>query len=192
MSEDNNATNNNETNETSTKETEVSTSTDNLAEIKAELERNRELIKTLRKYEKSYKEENEKALTEQGKFKELYEAEKARVQELDNSLKSLKTDSVISELVKNSGAKNLNTVKKLLDKSAIEFNEDGSVNDKSIAKQIASIQKEAPELFGLGKDETPPPTKASGDEATASFEIEMKKAKTQVEIMAVLKKYGKV
>lgn len=191
MSED---TPSNTNTETSTDlEADVSkTSNDGLSELKAELERSKELIKTLRKYEKSYKDENEKALAEQGKFKELYEAEKARVQELDNSLKSFKTDSVIADLVKSSGAKNINTVKRLLDKSTIEFNEDGSVNDKSIAKQIVSIQKEAPELFGLGKEDTPAPTKASGDEATVDFAIEMKKATSQAEIMAVMKKYGKI
>lgn len=159
--------------------------------LRQELSQSRELIKNLRKYEKSYKDENEKALAEQGKYKELFETERARADELSSALKNTKIESVINDLIKSSGAKNSKTVQRLIDKSAIQFAEDGSVETKSIQSQLVALQKEAPELFGLSSEETPAPKKPSGDTTTLTFEAEVAKCKTQKELDAVLAKYGK-
>jgi hypothetical protein len=179
-------------NEPSTSEEASTSTTSNLSQLDAlrqELEANRALIKNLRKYEKSYKEENEKALAEQGKWKELYEATQSEVSELKNSLTNIKLESVLDKLVGESGAKNSNTVKRLIDRTAISFSEDGSVDAKSIQKQLIDLQKADANLFGRGEEETPKPKKAQQDAATSSYEIEITKAKTQAEVNAIYAKY---
>jgi len=186
MSEDNN-------NEVSTEETKSEgLDTNQLSTLQAELNEAKALIKNLRKYEKSYKEENQKALEEQGKFKELYETEQQRTNSLLEKLKNTQVEGVLNDLIKQSGAKNSNTVKRLFDKSQFEFTEEGLVKTSSIEAQLAQIQKDAPELFGISKDKTPNPAKVGDETPSSGYEIEIVKCKTQSEIIAVMQKYGKL
>lgn len=179
----------NKSEESNTEAGSTETNVSELDTLRQELEANKALIKNLRKYEKSYKEENEKALAEQGKWKELYEATQSEVAELKGSLTNIKLESVLDKLVGESGAKNSNTVKRLIDRTAISFNEDGSVDAKSIQKQLTDLQKADANLFGLESKETPKPTKVQQDAATAGYEVEIQKAKTQAEVTAIYNKY---
>ena len=73
-------------------EQKVQTNEVNVEQLQIELQDAKSLIKNLRKYEKQYKEDNQKALEEQGKYKELYEAEQLRSTRLTETIKTIRTD----------------------------------------------------------------------------------------------------
>lgn len=183
MSEDNIETKEIETPNDETSSVDVNT-------LQEELKHQKELIKNLRKYEKSYKEEQERILKEQDKYKELYEGSINQVNELKQSLTNLKLDSVLTNVIKDSGAKNVNIIQRLIDKSNV-ITEDGEIDIKSIQKQINSLQKEDPSLFGLNEKDTPEIKKTSSADPVSSMEIEIKKAKTTKELEDILKRYNR-
>ena len=180
-----------------TENVETPTEVSDLTKIQEELAKSKELISQLRKYEKSHKEkiaieaeEKEKALAEQGKFQQLYEAEKARTEEFAKQFREIKLNAVINDVLTESKVKHPETLKELLKLSEIGFNEDGSVDIKSVKQQIADIQKKHSALFELPIEETPPAKTAVDAPISSNYAIEMKKATTQKEIIAVMKKYG--
>lgn len=167
-------------------QSEVSTEIETL---KAELAKNQELIKKLRKFEKENltraeqeAKAKEEALKEQGKYKELYE-------ELTGKMRSQKVDSAIEAALVESKAKSNKTVKALIDKSQIEF--DGEeVNANSLKNLIAGLKKEHSVLFDV---ETAASVKRAGEaENISGYEKEVRGAKTTAELQKILRKYGKL
>ena len=58
---------------------------------------------------------------------------------------------------------------------------------------IEEIKKTDPILFGVGEGNNLPPVKRPNDGTPAvGFETEMRAAKNQNEVLAVMKKYGKI
>ena len=174
--------------------TEVSTqlsAEEQLKAIQDELESKKELIKQLRKYEKSQKEAKEQALKDQNNFKQLYEEATAKLTKYEQSLRDAKIDAAIQEAAKDSGVKSIATLQKLIDKSRIEISDDNEVNIESVQKIIEELQKTDSILFELPVVETPPVKRANDDTNVSSFETDLRKAKTQKEINAILLRYGK-
>lgn len=178
--------------------TEVESTTDNndinnqLKLVQEELDSKKELIKQLRKYERTQKEEKEKLLQEQGNFKTLYEEAIEKLGQYENQIKDANIAKAIEEAAKDSGVKSLTTLNKLIDKSKIEFDESGKVDIKSVKDIIKALQKTDSILFELPDVNTPSVKRANEDTNIASYETDLRKAKTNQELQAVLKKYGKI
>lgn len=161
---------------------------------------NKEVISTrdkanqkLRQFENEQTQREQSLLTEQGKFKDLYEAEQAKTTALKTGLRNKAVDSALKEVLQKAGARSVDTVAKLVDKSKVEVNEeDFTVDQNSIQLQIEELKKTDPILFGVGEGTNLPPVKRPSDgNTTSSFETEMRAAKSQAEIQTVMKKYGK-
>lgn len=162
---------------------------------------NKEVIQTrdkanakLRSFEREQTDREQALLQEQGKFKELYEAAQAKNAELVTGLKNKAVDSALKEVLQKAGARAVDTVSKLVDKSKIVVSdEDYSVDVTSIQAQIEEIKKTDPILFGVGEGNNLPPVKRPNDGTPAvGYETEMRAAKNQNEVLAVMKKYGKI
>lgn len=107
---------------------------------------------------------------------------------------SIKQEKVVANLqsaIEKAGAKSVSTVMKLIDKSKVELDETGFVKEDSIAPLIAALKESDPILFGEAFID--PGVKRVSDASTeGSYEREIKSCKTQKEIDAVLRKYGKL
>jgi hypothetical protein len=146
----------------------------------------------LKQFETEQQQREQALLTEQGKYKELYEAQQAESAKLKTGLKTKAIDAALKEALQKSGARAVDTVSKLIDKSKIEISEeDWTVDTTSIQAQIEEMKKTDPILFGLGEGTNLPPVKRPGDgSTTSSYKTEIAAAKTQKEVDAVMKKYG--
>lgn len=162
---------------------------------------NKEVISTrdkekqkLKQFETEQQQREQALLTEQGKYKELYEAQMADNTKLKTGLKNKAIDSALKDVLQKAGARAVDTVSKLVDKSKVVVSEeDFTVDISSIQSQIEEMKKTDPILFGVGEGTNLPPVKRPGDGTpSAGFESEMRAAKSQVDIMAVMKKYGKI
>ena len=167
-----------------------------LKEIERLANINKEVIETrdktkekLKAFEQAQEETARKALEESGKFKELYEAELAKRTAVESSVRERELNTTLRSELEKVNALSIETVLKLVDKSAIEFNEDGSVKVDSIKAVIKELKKSDPILFGGEK--APEPKRAGDGENANTFDTDIRKAKTQKDVMAVLKKYGR-
>lgn len=171
--------------------TDVKTAEERLAALEAELTKKEELLKKVRKFEKENKEAAEKALAEQGKFKELYEQEVNRRTEMEGKMKASAINAAIQEALKESGAVSVTTVSKLIDREQIGF--DGDVVDAaSIKAQISALKTSDPVLFTEPAKPVPPVKKAGEGDVVGGFEKEIRAATTQKQIEAVMRRYGKL
>lgn len=176
-------------------ETQVEETVDAVAklkEVEAELAQKSELVKQLRKYEKSQKEAKETALKEQNEWKTLYEEASSKLSQYEQQLKDNSIQNAIDKIAAKSGAKSVQTLSKLIDKTRVVVNEDNSVDESSIESLIAELQKTDSILFELPSVQTPDLKKATEDTSVLSFETELRKATSQKELEAVMKKYGKI
>lgn len=160
-----------------------------LKEMEAEIAKNAELLRKVRKYEKENKEKAELALKEQGKYKELYEAELAKRGELEARVNNTLIDSALENVLKEAKVVATATAIKLIDRSKIVV-EDGKVDTKSLQQQVDQLRKTDPVLFG--NTSGPAPKKPGEGEPTGGYEKELSAAKTAQQIYAVMKKYGKM
>lgn len=162
-----------------------------LADAKAQLEKDASLLKKLRKYERENKEAAEKALAEQGKFRELYEAERAAREAIENKVKARELDNAIKQALVNFKAKAPDTVLKLIDKSAIQWNEDGTPEGKSIERALKELKNTDPILFAEETVATPPVKRPGEGTPVGGVQEEMRTAKTIDEVYAIMAKYKK-
>ena len=162
-----------------------------LSSINKEVIASRDETKTkLRAFETEAEEKARLILEEQGKYKEMFEASEAKRIAVETAVRTREVDATLKAELEKVGALSVDTVKKLINKSVFEFNEDGSIKVDSVKDQIKELMKSDPVLFGTEKA---PDVKRAGDgENVSTFETELRKAKTQKEIQAVLTKYGKV
>lgn len=160
-----------------------------LREMEAEIAKNAELLKKVRKYEKENKEKAEQALQEQGKYKELYEAELARRGELEAKVNNALIESALDSILKEAKVVATATALKLIDRSQIVV-EDGKVDVQSLKQQVEQLRKTDPILFTNVAG--PAPKKPGEGDPTGGYEKELSAAKTPQQIYAVMKKYGKM
>lgn len=147
----------------------------------------------LKQFETEQIQREQALLTEQGKYKELYEKAEAEKATLKTGLKNKAIDTALKDILQKSGARAVDTVQKLIDKSVVSVNEeDFSVDITTIQTQIDELKKTDPILFGLGEGTNLPPVKRPGDGTpTTGYATEIAAAKTQKDIENVMKKYGK-
>jgi len=167
--------------------------------LKAEAEKNGELLKKLRKFEKENKERADKEALESGKYKELYEAAQAKIGEADTKLKARLVDEKLKEVLAAEKTKSVSTVMKLIDRSKIEFDDDGEVNVRSITSLVKSIKETDSILFD---DTTTTPAapnlkRATEGDVMGGYEKELAAITTNTRnasqaIYNIMKKYNKV
>jgi len=174
------------------------TLTAELEALRVELDKNKELLNKVRKFEKENKAAAEAALAEQGKFKELYEAELDKRTKIEQRLTEKAIEDSFKEVLKDSGALSIGTVLKLLDKSKVGLDDNGNVDVTSVKGIVAELKKSDPILFGEpeskgdDKKESVDVKRAADTANVTSYEKEMKAAKSAKEIEEVLRKYGKI
>lgn len=178
---------------------ETSQVTAELEAVKAELAANKQLLEKVRKFEEENKKAAERALKEQGKFKELYEAEVAKRAEIENKLRTKAVTTAVQQVLKESGARSVQTVARLIDVSQIDVGEDFEVNVDTVKKLVDEIKTSDPILFGevteggSNKKTEAPSVKRSADSPTvSSYETEIRAATSSKQIEAVMRKYGKL
>ena len=155
-------------------------------------------------------EESANAASEwQKKFDELNATHEATVNELTSFKENIKQQTITSNLstaLEAAGAKSVSTVMKIIDKSKLQFDEQGQLNVDSVVAAIEEVRNSDPILFGdpvdpktaaptvpTGNPILDPGVKRAGEAATeGAFEKELKSAKTQKEIENILRKYGKM
>lgn len=130
-----------------------------IKDLQSTTQEKEELVKKVRKYEKEARTKAETALLEQGKFKELYEAELAKRTELETTLTAKAIDAQLLSILEKSNLKSVNTVMKLLDKSKIKVDGD-TVDAGSVKVLIDELKKSDPVLFEVGTS-TPKVERAS-------------------------------
>lgn len=137
------------------------------------------------------KKQLDELLAEKSKLVEEFEGYKSKI-------KAEKLDTVLSTALKDAGSKSVSAALKLLDRSAIEFGDDDSVNLDSIKKAIESLKQSEPVLFAeVEKKDEPnkpgiqPKPAAQKDDNKTSYEQEIRAAKSIKDIEAIMKKYGK-
>lgn len=164
---------------------------DRLSAINKEVIETRDKTKEkLKAFEQAQADAAQKALEEQGKFKEMYEAELAKRTAQETSIKERELNTTLRSELEKVNALSIDTVLKLVNKGAIEFNDDGSVKVDSVKSVIKELKKSDPILFGVEK--APDPKRAGDGENANTFETEIRGAKTQKDVHAVMKKYGKM
>lgn len=152
-----------------------------------ELASNADLLKKVRKFEKENKEKADTALKEQGKYKELYEAELSQRVTLETKWKDSVVNGSIESVLKEMKVPAVTTVMKLIDRSKVVI-EDGKVDTKSIQSQLDALKVSDPVLFGPA---TKVDVKRPGEhEPTSGFATEIRAARSQKEIEAIGRKYG--
>ena len=174
---------------------EAKSQIEKLKGIKNEAFKERDALKSrLKSFEDEKNQREQALLQEQGQFKELYEKAKDQINALQTGLKNKAVDAVLKEALQKAGARSVDTVSKLIDRSKIEVSgEDFQVNSATILSQIEELKKTDPVLFGVGEGANSPPVKRPADNLpSAGFESEMRAAKSQQDILAVMKKYGKI
>ena len=188
-------------NTTATQETKQTGSFASVADALLEIERlrniNKEVIETrdktkerLKTFEQEAEDRVKKTLEEQGKYKEMYEVELAKRTATESAIKERELNTTLRSELAKVNALSIDTVLKLVDKSAVEFNDDGTVKVDSVAKIIKELRKSDPILFG--STEAPSAKRAGDGDNANTFESDIRKAKTQKDVNAVLQKYGKL
>lgn len=137
----------------------------------------------------------------QSKYDELFAEKGSLITKLEtitsefngfkDSIKQEKISGTLQSAIEKAGALSVNTVMKLIDKSKVEFDDTGNVKDESITSLITSLKESDPVLFG--EQFIDPGVKRASDASTeGAYEREIKSCRTQREIDAVLRKYGKL
>lgn len=148
--------------------------------------------KRLKKFEDEHLSKEQELLKEQGKYKELYEAALQQQEQLQGALKNKAIDSALKELVVKAGARSVETVSKLIDRAQISIGDDFTVDTGSIQAQLEALKKSDPILFGIDNSNLPPVRRPTDGSPQGGYEQEIKTAKSQKEILEVMKKYGKI
>lgn len=136
-----------------------------LDQRKADRERARELQAKLDAAEAERGDAEKARLAEQQRFKELYEAEKKRAEELNGKLSSMtqaqiearKREALKAEL----GGVRKDDYLKFADMSAIQVNEDGTVDTDAVKAAAAKFREAYPELVTAKSNSRPLPNEAA-------------------------------
>lgn len=149
----------------------------------------------------------EELMADKSKLHEQFEAVNGELTSLKNAAKDQTVSQALTTALEASGAKSVSTVLKLIDKSKIQFDEQGQVVADSVVALIKEVQESDPILFGgdqgakkseqtqqssTGSPSVPAVKRAGEDSTEGAFDKEIKAAKSQREIEAVLRKYGKL
>lgn len=168
-----------------------------IARLEADAAKNSELLTKLRRFEKENKTAAEKAQQRAEELERKVQEEEGKRTELETKIRNRIVDAALEKALVDAKATSPTTALKLLDKAAIKV--DGEeVDAKSVQEMIEALQKSDPVLFSTDVKTTetpmqhPPVRKATEGDVVAGYERDMRAAKSQKDIEAVLRKYGKM
>jgi ribosomal protein S16 len=176
--------------------TEITTLEEAIAEIQRKTDNEKRLLqekaevkRKLSKFEAEVVERDAKLLEEQGKFKELYETERAKRDALELRIKEEKVTNSLKTALQEAGARVPDTVMKLIDKAQVQFDDTGNVILDTVKSAVESLRKADPVLFGAANAGLPPAARATEGNVQDSFAKEVAAAKNINELQAVYAKY---
>lgn len=161
-----------------------------LEKLSKNLEQSRKEEKFSKTELKRLKDELEKASSNEAlsELQGKYEAEVTARTALETKIRNRVIDAALDAALKEAKAKSVSTVMKLINRDEIQFEGD-EVDAKSVTSIIEKLRKEDAVLFDAV--ETPSVARAAEGAAIGSFEKEIRAAKTQQEILNIMKRYGK-
>lgn len=174
-----------------------------LAEKVKSLENQLKEAITTRDKAKQKSRELEEAAAYKAKFEELntkFEAVNNELTGIKESTKTEKISSALQTALEAAGAKSINTVLKLIDKSQVQFDEQGQVVEESVVNVVKAVMDSDPILFGeadpkkaqSGLGFLDPGVKLAANKAVDdAFTTEIRQTKTIKEYEAVCKKYNR-
>lgn len=172
-----------------------------LRDINKDVIHSRDKAKTkLREFETAEETKMQSTLAEQGKYKELYDAEVEKSNKIVSKLKEKAVDSALEKALTNAGAE-VKTALKLVDKVSIVIDDNYEVDMESVNAMVAKLQAEHEILFAQ-KDKVviPNPKRPIEDPAKGGYDEELKALRTkaskgvtvkQSEFDALRSKYGR-
>ena len=176
--------------------TTIATLEEALAVIQRKTDNERRLLqekadvkKKLQKFEAEATERDAKLLEEQGQFKELFEKEKAQREALEQRVKDSKVNAALKEALQAAQARVPDTVMKLLDKTQVQFDDNGEVIAQSVTDAVEALRKVDPVLFGTPNAGIPPAARATEGNVQDAFAKEVAAAKNINELQAIYAKY---
>lgn len=128
----------------------------------------------LRKLEEAANKVDEDKKKEQGKFKELYEAELEKNNSLTQRIRDTAADAALTAKLTEAGAIAVETALPLVDRSKLQFDDDGAIVAESVVDAITEVKEKHKVLFG----EKPqiPDTKRPGEgKSSGGYLDELKK-----------------
>jgi isoleucyl-tRNA synthetase len=153
------------------------------------LQEKADVKKKLSRFEKDTEARDAALLAEQGKFKELFESEKAQREALESRVKEQQVTAAVKTALQEAGARVPDTVLKLIDKTQIKFDEEGAVIVDSVKNAVESLRKVDPVLFGAQHAGLPPAARATEGVTMDTFKTEVAAAKNPKELAAIYEKY---
>lgn len=162
---------------------------DAIAEMN-KLQKNLENSRKGEKFAKSELQKLKEAAEGAAELQSNYEAAVEKAAKLEAKLRNGVIEGALKSALSDAKAKSVSTVMKLVNRDEIKINEDDTVDTDSLMSIITKIKSEDPILF---EEVEAPDVKRSAEGAVVgSFEKELKAAKSQKEIEAVLRKHGKM
>jgi hypothetical protein len=166
--------------------------------LTTELEKSKELVSKLRKFEKENKSALEAAIADSAKYQQRFSDTVSELDKLKSTVRSKVLSESIEKALIQQGAVGIGTAAKLLDTTTIEFSDDVTVDTASLEAAVEKLKQSDPVLFGSRDDQSqvPKPTvevkRAAEVDPVGGYEKEIRAAKTQKDIINVMKKYGKI
>lgn len=176
-----------------------------LQDLKIKLEKQTQLVEKLRQQEKHNqgiaKEVGAKNLEdalralqsgygkEVDEWKTKFETLNSEYSNLKENVKSRELDSVLKDVLTKSNVKDINTTLKVIDKTKVQWTEDGQVDATSLEVIVNELKTTDPILFN--EVQIPDVKTAGQGTPIGGFEKEITACKTQKEIEAVLKKFNR-
>ncbi len=146
--------------------------------------------------------ELEAAKVEREKLFTQFESTQAELNTIKQNIRVKAIDSALTAALEAAGARSVNTVMKLIDKSSIEVDESGQIQTEKVVGLIQDLINSDPILFNEASEKkdvvvngnsisNPSVRRASNTPAQDAFTVEIKSAKSQREVDAILTKYNK-
>lgn len=162
---------------------------DAIAEMN-KLQKNLENSRKGEKFAKSELQKLKEAAEGAAELQSNYEAAVQRVNELETRFRNTAIDGALKSALTEARAKSVSTVMKLVNRDEITVNEDGTVDTESLNAMITRLKADDAILFE--EPQIPDVKRSTEGQVTGGWEKEIGAAKSQTELEAVLRKYGKM
>lgn len=150
-----------------------------LRSIKAEVIQERDRAKAkLRTVEETEEARKATELTEQGKYKELFEEEQSKRAALELTIRDSSVVQALTKALDSAETASVDTALALIDRSLVKYDDDGNIDAQSVVDAIAKVKEQHSVLFKQKKGPTnkgPTSKRASEDPTTGGFTEELKK-----------------
>lgn len=162
---------------------------DAIAEMN-KLQKNLENSRKGEKFAKSELQKLKEAAEGAAELQSNYEAAVQRANELETRFRNTAIDGALKSALTEARAKSVSTVMKLVNRDEITVNEDGTVDTESLNAMITRLKADDAILFE--EPQIPDVKRSTEGQVTGGWEKEIGAAKSQTELEAVLRKYGKM